>query len=66
MSDPPICETNHANTKRMQEAQIVYGTPGFIFARYRCLNCGIEWDDPSEPVSGISVRYWQKEGGVTE
>lgn len=52
MSDPPVCETNHANTKRIREAQVVYGTPGVIFARYRCLDCGIEWDDPSEGQHG--------------
>jgi len=51
---------NHYAYTRLSEARWVYGTPGIISARYRCTDCGMEWDDPTELPDTSHV--WSKGG----
>ncbi len=60
MSKPPRCD--HDNTERIREAQFVYGIPGHFFARYRCVDCRVEWDDPTELPVSSSVEWDQTSG----
>ena len=43
---PKRCD--HPNPRRVQAAQVVFGTPGVLPARYVCDECGVSWDDPTE------------------
>jgi len=43
---PKQCD--HPNPRRVQAAQVVFGTPGVLPARYACDECGVSWDDPTE------------------
>jgi len=33
---------------RIRDAQWVFGTPGILYARYRCTQCHAEWDNVTE------------------
>ena len=43
---PNPCD--HPNPRRVRAAQVVFGTPGVLPARYKCDECGVWWDDPTE------------------
>jgi hypothetical protein len=51
---PTPCEHD---PERIHKAQMVYGTPGYTFARYRCRKCKCEWDDPTESPDTRPVVY---------
>lgn len=49
---------DHLHSTKVRDAQWVYGTPGILPAQYRCVDCGIWWDDPSEsPPEGQSWTH---------
>jgi len=45
----------HPNPRRTRRAQIVYGTPGVLPARYRCDDCGFEWTVREPVLTGENV-----------
>lgn len=48
----------HKRTEKIRDAQVVFGYPGWTVARYRCLDCGAFWDDPTEkPLPETSIAY---------
>ena len=52
---PKPCD--HPNPRRVQAAQVVFGTPGVLPARYVCDECRAYWDDPTERPDA-SPAYW--------
>ena len=58
---PPPC--SHDTVVRIRPAEPVYGTPGVLYARYRCSDCECEWDDPTESPSEGRAVYRVKWGG---
>lgn len=50
---PLPCE--HVPVK-VSDAAWVYGTPGIIYARYRCAICHVSWDDVTE--RPLDARTW--------
>lgn len=57
---PPTPCNHMGEVVKLNPARWVYGTPGIIHARYRCVECGMEWDDPTETPDTSDV--WSKAG----
>ena len=56
----------HKATTRIQHAQWVFGTRAWTYARYRCTDCHVEWDDPTETPEAVQSWMLNRYGGNDE